>query len=99
MNNEVRKRWTKEEDDRLFRQIKAFPGNLNKCFLIVSEEIGRTPAACASHWYSSLSKKAEVAFFTASTRSVSKNRKNGKGVESNPSIWRRLLRVIQTIIH
>ena len=98
MNNEVRKRWTKEEDDRLFRQIKAFPGNLNKCFLIVSEEIGRTPAACASHWYSSLSKKAEVAFFTASTRSISKNRKNGEGVESNPSIWRKLLRVINRLI-
>ncbi len=99
MEQRSNKRWTKEEDDRLFRQIKAFPGNLNKCFLIVSEEIGRTPAACASHWYSSLSKKAEVAFFTASTRSISKNRKNGKGVESNPSVWRRLLRVIQTIIH
>ena len=99
MEQRSNKRWTKEEDDRLFRQIKAFPGNLNKCFLIVSEEIGRTPAACASHWYSSLSKKAEVAFFTASTRSISKNRKNDKGVESNPSIWRRLLRVIQTIIH
>lgn len=99
MNNEVRKRWTKEEDDRLLRQIKAFPGNLSKCFLIVSEEIGRTPAACAAHWYSSLSKKTEIAFFAASARNIIKNRKNGKGVESNPSIWRRLLRVIQTIIN
>lgn len=98
MNNEVRKRWTKEEDDRLFRQIKAFPGNLSKCFLIVSEEIGRTPAACASHWYSSLSKKAEVAFFTASSKHMALNRKNGEGVPSTESIWRKLLRVINRLI-
>jgi len=89
------KKWTITEDDRLLRQIKARPQNLTRCFFIVAEEIGRTPAAVQSHWYTVLSKKPEaLCFFTASTCHVSKNRKNGMGVETPPSIWRRLVNII-----
>ena len=92
------KKWTEEEEQRLIRQVRAFPQNLNKCFLIVSEEIERTPAAVASHWYSVTSKRPEViCFFTASAKHVAKNRKNGEGVPSNPSIWRRLLTVLRSL--
>ena len=92
------KKWTEEEEQRLIRQVRAFPQNLNKCFLIVSEEIERTPAAIASHWYSVTSKRPEViCFFTASAKHVAKNRKNGEGVPSNPSIWRRLLTVLRSL--
>ena len=95
----VNRRWTIEEDDRLLRQVRAFPQNLHKCFLIISEETGRTPLAVANHWYTSLSKKPEaLCFFTASPRHVSKNRKNGMGVESNSSIWRRLMAVIRNLV-
>lgn len=52
-----RKKWTKQEDDILRRHVRAFPHNLSKCFLTVSEQTGRTPAAVASHWYGTLSKK------------------------------------------
>jgi hypothetical protein len=93
------KRWSAEEDARLLRQVRAFPQNLHKCFLIVSEEIGRTESAVAGHWYTSLSKKPDaMCFFTASPKHVSKNRKNGMGVESNSSIWRRLMAVIRSIV-
>ena len=93
------RRWTNEEDQRILRQVRAFPQNLHKCFMIVSEEIGRTEGAVANHWYSSLSKKPEaLCFFTASPKHVSKNRKNGMGVESNGNIWRRLMAVIRSIV-
>lgn len=92
------RRWTQQEDNRLLRQVKAFPQNLHKCFLIVAEETGRTEGAVANHWYTVVSKKPEsLCFFTASPRHVSKNRKNGMGEESNSSIWRRLLRIIRAI--
>lgn len=94
--NRFNKRWTIAEDERLARQVKAFPQNLHKCFLMVAEELGRTESAVAGRWYQHVSKDpANVCFFTASPRHVSKNRKNGEGVETNTSIWRRLLNVIR----
>ena len=92
------KKWTQQEDERLLRQVRTFPQNLTKCFLIVSEEINRTPSAVANHWYTVLSKKPDsLSFFTASPVHVSKNRKNGMGVETNTSIWQRLLRIIRNL--
>ena len=89
------RKWTRAEEDRLLRQVRAFPQNLNRCFLMVSDEINRTPGACANHWYTVLSKREEnLCFFTASSKHVSKNRKNGAGEESTPSIWRRLVSII-----
>ena len=91
-------RWTNEEDQRILRHIKARPQNLHYCFLMVAEEIGRTDKAVAAHWYQVLSKKPEaMCFFTASPHHISKNRKNGMGVESNGNIWRRLMAVIRNI--
>lgn len=93
------RKWTNEEESRLLRQIRVFPQNLHKCFMLVGEEIGRTDTAVASHWYTTLSKKPEaLCFFTASPKHVSKNRKNGMGVESNGNIWRRLMAVIRNLI-
>lgn len=91
------RKWTEEEEQRLIRQVRAFPSNLKKCFMIVSEEIGRTPLAVGSHWYTKTSKRDEICFFTASARHVAKNRKNGKGVESNLSIWKRLIAVLKSL--
>ena len=96
--NRTFKKWTAEEDARLIEQVKAFPQNLSQCFLIVSEITGRTPAAVAFHWYSVLSKRPDVTcFFTASPRHISKNRKNALGIESNRSIWQRLLSIIRNL--
>lgn len=89
------RKWTQSEEDRLLRQVRAFPQNLAKCFLMVSEETGRTPGAVANHWYTVTSKKPEnMCFFTASEKHVSKNRKNGMGVSSTRSIWKKLLNAI-----
>lgn len=92
------RKWTQEEDDRLLRQIRAFPQNLHWCFIMVSEEIGRTDKAVAAHWYQCLSKKPEaLAFATLSSKHLARNRKNGMGVETPPSLWRRFLNLIKNI--
>ena len=92
------RKWTPEEERRLIDQVRVFPQNLHKCFLLVAEDIDRTPGAVANHWYTKTSKNPNaLCFFTASERHVSKNRKNGLGEESTSSIWRRLLRIIKNI--
>lgn len=97
-NTRERKKWTKAEDDRLLRQIRVFPQNLHTCFLMVAEEIGRSEQAVAAHWYQSLSKKPDaLAFATLSAKHLAKNRKNGMGVETPPSLWRRFLNLIRNI--
>ena len=92
-------RWTEDEDQMLLRQVRAFPQNLHRCFLMVSESTGRTEKAVQAHWYTVVSKRPDaMCFFTASPRHVSKNRKNGMGVESNSSIWRRLMAIIKGLV-
>lgn len=103
MVQRTNKRWSNEEDAVLLRYVRNYPHNLHQCFLMVSEQLTdagtpRTLGGVASHWYTVLSKKPEaLCFFTASSKHVSKNRKNGMGVESTPSIWRRLLNIIRNL--
>ena len=102
-------RWTQQEDEVLLRYVRAYPHNLAKCFTMVSEQLTdtyattgegapRTPSSVAGHWYSVLSKNPNaLCFFTASSKHVSKNRKNGKGVETKSSIWKRFLTILKSI--
>lgn len=93
------KKWTEEEEQRLIKQVTVFPQNLNRCFIIVSEVIGRSPSAVAAHWYAVTSKRPDVkCFFTASSKHIALNRKNGEGIPSNGSIWRRLIRIVNHLI-
>lgn len=92
-------KWTQQEENRLVQHVKLRPQNLKKCFIAVAEEIDRTPTAVQAHWYAVTSKKPEnLCFFTASQRHVSRNRKNGEGVQSNGNIWRRLMAVLRNIL-
>lgn len=93
-----RERWTEEEEQRLYRQVKAFPQNMSKCFMIVAEETGRSCTAVASHWYTVTSRRPDViAFGMVSRHYVAKNRKNGAGVPITNSIWRRFLNIFRSI--
>lgn len=92
------KKWSNAEDQTLLRYVKARPQNLRKCFCMVAEQLGRSEGAVAARWYTKVSKDpANVCFFTASPKHVSKNRKNGMGVETNTSIWRRLMAIIRNL--
>lgn len=93
------RKWTTEEDNRLLRQIEAFPQNLSRCFIIVADEIGRTPTACAARWYTYLSKRPDVTLYaTISKHNLSRNRKNSQGVEISTSIWSRFMTLIRNLI-
>lgn len=97
MKKEI-KRWTREEDKCLLNQVRVFPQNLTKCFMIVSEQINRSPGAVANHWYTKVSKDPDaLVFFTASQKHVSRNRKNGAGVASTDNIWKKLVRIIRNL--
>ena len=90
------KRWTPEEDRRLLQQIRVFPQNLSKCFIIVGEVLDRTPTACASRWYTKLSKDPSNAIFlTVSEKHKVVNRKNGEGETSSRSVFQRILRILR----
>lgn len=91
-----RRKWTHEEEAVLLRYVKARPQNLHRCFMMVAEQLGRTENSVAARWYTKVSKDpANTCFFMASPRHVSRNRKNGEGVETNNSIWRRLMNIIR----
>lgn len=94
------KRWTPKEDKILLTQVKAFPQNLNKCFITVAQQTGRTKGAVSLRWYTVLSKdKKNLAFFTASPHAVTRNKKNSDDyTKSTMSLWykfRALLRMLK----
>lgn len=97
------RKWTTEEEDVLLRYVEANPHNLHKCFERISEhleEIGhhRTVSAVQAHWYAVVSKREDaLCFFTASSKHVSKNRKNGEGTRTSISIWRRFLNILRNL--
>lgn len=95
-NRRTVRRWTQDEDRQLLEQIRVFPQNLSRCFIHVAEAIDRTPTACASRWYTVLSKDpVNAAFITVSARHKILNRKNGEGASSSPTIFQRILRLLR----
>lgn len=91
-------KWTDSEDTRLFSQVKAYPQNLSKCFIIVGEELGRSPKAVAAHWYTKVSKDPRfIGFVTVSSCHKSPNRKNGTGTPCTPSLFKRVLQLLKLI--
>lgn len=92
------RRWTQTEEDRLIRQVKVFPQNLHKCFLIVAEETGRTPGAVANHWYTKTSKKPEnICMLQITSHSALYNRKNGAGEQTPSRLWTRIMNAVRSI--
>ena len=92
------RRWTQQEETALLRQVKSFPQNLSRCFIMVAEETGRTPQAVANHWYTVTSKKPEnIAYLFLTPSYVNRNRKNGIGEETPPTLWIRVMSFIRSI--
>lgn len=77
----VRRLWTEAEDQALIEEIGRNPLNLRMCFIAASIQIRRTPSACASRWYSALSKstkKRHVAILTMGRNVAVRNKKRFK---------------------
>lgn len=98
--NRNHKKWTASEDEILLQQVRQYPSNFTRCFLAVSDYIGRSPSSVANRWYTVVSKKPDsTCFFTASQEQISINRKNGIGIECTANIWQTLLSLIDSINH
>lgn len=93
------KKWTDGEDALLFDRVRMSSTNLAKCFLVVADELQRSPKSVAHRWYTVVSKKEGLcAFGVISSQHFSKNRKNGEGVPITSSLWRRFLNLIRNLI-
>ena len=88
------KRWTNEEDERLIKNVRNYPTNLKHAFMLTSKEIQRTPGAVASRWYLYVSKSGATPFLTMSGKHIAANRKNGKGVPTKLSLYKRVLALL-----
>ncbi len=98
--NRTYKKWTASEDDILLQQVRQYPSNLTRCFIAVSNTLGRSPSSIANRWYTVVSKKPDsTCFFTASQEQISINRKNGIGIECTANIWQTLLSLIDNLNH
>ena len=88
------KLWTQADEDRLIENVRNNVTNLTKAFKITSQEIQRTPLACAAHWYANTSiKSGKCLFLTISGKHICINRKNGKGNKSTVPVFKKVLAI------
>lgn len=94
-----RRRFTVQEDNTILRYVKAYPQNLSYCFMTVAEQLGRTTTSVTKHWYNTLSKQPDAkAFVLASESSVVINGKCKPGIDSTPSIWKKIINIINRLL-
>lgn len=92
------KRWTKEEESILLKEIEKNPNNLKDAFTKTSEKINRSYKAVEYRWYGVLSKKTKTACFmviSPKTKVINKKtvRKKSKKDTNTRSIWNSILRL------
>lgn len=92
------KRWTSAEDTQVVDQVRKSPTNLKQAFKEAARVTGRTVGACATRWYTVLSKdKNNACFITVSGKHKALNRKNGKGTTCNQSLFTKVLKLLGII--
>lgn len=101
----MKRYWTKDEDKALIRAIKKNPENLAKAFMTVSGKLGRTRAACATRWYTVVSKYYrqdvnDACFAIFSRNKLAINRKTLKEelpAEKRKSWWKKITDFIKAL--
>ncbi|MBQ9391987.1 MAG: hypothetical protein IJU02_07360 [Lachnospiraceae bacterium] len=98
MNNN-RKRWTEDEDLVVYRLVKDHLENMKVAFEEAANQLGRTPNAVCTRWYSYISKQqGSMAFMLLSESKSWPNRKNPKEntpkLEVKKSLWNKILRAL-----
>lgn len=98
------KKWSKEEDKILKKEVGKHPTNLAEAFVAASEKLSRTPASCHRRWYSKVSKEQGKCFILLGNKSYSSNRKTIKhgylGNENIPiktTIWNKVIAILKGI--
>ena len=93
------KRWTDAEDKVLLDTLRVYGHKGNHyCFMIVAEQTGRSIGGVQAHWYTVLSRKDDVWIGSYITENnITKNRKNGVGVQAPSGMWSRVLRMIKKL--
>ena len=81
------KKWTKEDESIVLREIKKSPNNLKSAFRRAADKTGRTEHSVSIQWYRKLSKSSTV-FMLVGQNTVNNNRKNSKNNSKiKTSIW------------
>ena len=99
----TRRRWTKEEDERLVQVIKDHPHNRTEAFTIASTILNRTVSAISQRWYNVLSNPESTKYtgccFTMlgeASSLVNRSMITPKVVpmDHKPSIWYRIKKLL-----
>lgn len=100
----TRKKWTKEEDDRLIKAVSENSGNIQQVFRMLAEELGRTRGAVEIRWYGVLNNpnhpkyRGTACFITISRKKRLINNKiessKRVSIPHRVSLWNRILKLI-----
>lgn len=97
------KRYTKEEDKLILREVKNSPTNLQIAFRKLGTELDRKPRSIAERYYRHLQKKKNNIFFLISPKKKSKNYKVTRFLGPSPtnykpetfkSKWKRIFAIL-----
>lgn len=89
-NQRTNRKWTESEDTAVLNAVRESPHNLKAAFIAVSSQINRTPNACQTRWYDTISKqegRENKVFVCASKSKVGINRKNCRDEVESTSRW------------
>lgn len=97
----TRRKYTREEDEAIFRAVKDSSTSLKASFVSVALELGRTPQGVANRWYTALSNPEHPSYMGTAMILIKEhragiNRTNTEKfpVETRVSIWTRILRFL-----
>ena len=71
-----RKRFTREEDKVIIKEIRLSPTNLQAAFLKAAFRLNRTKASVECHYYKTLRKRTNHILLLFAPRRLASNRKN-----------------------
>ena len=97
----VRRKYTPEEDQAIFRAVKDSTTSLKASFISIALQLGRSPQGVAYRWYTVLSNPEHpnymgTAMILIKEHRAGINRTNTEKfpVEIRVSIWKRILRFL-----
>ena len=97
----VRRKYSREEDEAIFRAVKDSTTSLKASFVSVALQLGRSPQGVAYRWYTVLSNPEHpnymgTAMILIKVHRAGINRTNTEKfpIETHVSIWKKILRFL-----